>query len=41
MIDEIRNTWQFYRDRRLDAYDELNERQYGGLRPSSFAAELS
>ena len=26
MIDEIRNTWQFYRDRRPDAYDELNER---------------
>ena len=26
MIDEVRNTWQFYRDRRPDAYDELNER---------------
>ena len=23
MIDEIRQTWQFYRDRRPDAYDEL------------------
>ena len=23
MIDEVRNTWQFYRDRRPDAYDEL------------------
>ena len=26
MIDEVRNTWQFYRDRRPDAYDELSER---------------
>jgi len=25
MIDEVRNTWQFYRDRRPDAYDELVE----------------
>jgi N-carbamoylputrescine amidase len=25
MIDEVRNTWQFYRDRRPDAYDELFE----------------
>lgn len=23
MIDEVRNTWQFYRDRRPDAYDEI------------------
>jgi len=23
VIDEVRNTWQFYRDRRPDAYDEL------------------
>jgi N-carbamoylputrescine amidase len=23
MIDEVRQTWQFYRDRRPDAYDEL------------------
>ena len=23
MIDEVRSTWQFYRDRRPDAYDEL------------------
>ena len=28
-IDEIRNTWQFYRDRRPDAYDELED-EYGG-----------
>ncbi|TVQ95033.1 MAG: acyltransferase [Deltaproteobacteria bacterium] len=26
MIDEVRNTWQFYRDRRPDAYDEINRR---------------
>jgi N-carbamoylputrescine amidase len=26
MIDEVRNTWQFYRDRRPDAYEEINER---------------
>jgi beta-ureidopropionase len=25
-IDEVRNTWQFYRDRRPDAYDELTKR---------------
>jgi beta-ureidopropionase len=25
MIDEVRNTWQFYRDRRPDAYDEIVE----------------
>lgn len=25
MIDEVRNTWQFYRDRRPDAYDEIFE----------------
>jgi N-carbamoylputrescine amidase len=25
MIDEVRQTWQFYRDRRPDAYDELFE----------------
>jgi len=25
MIDEVRNTWQFYRDRRPDAYDELTD----------------
>lgn len=25
MIDEVRSTWQFYRDRRPDAYDELVE----------------
>ncbi len=25
VIDEVRNTWQFYRDRRPDAYDELVE----------------
>ncbi len=24
MIDEVRNTWQFYRDRRPDAYDEIH-----------------
>ena len=26
LIDEVRNTWQFYRDRRPDAYDELTRR---------------
>jgi beta-ureidopropionase len=26
MIDEVRNTWQFYRDRRPDAYAELTQR---------------
>ncbi len=26
VIDEVRNTWQFYRDRRPDAYDEIFER---------------
>lgn len=26
LIDEVRNTWQFYRDRRPDAYDELHRR---------------
>ncbi len=25
MIDEVRSTWQFYRDRRPDAYDEITE----------------
>lgn len=25
MIDEVRSTWQFYRDRRPDAYDEIVE----------------
>ena len=25
MIDEVRKTWQFYRDRRPEAYDELVE----------------
>ena len=25
MIDEVRQTWQFYRDRRPDAYDELHD----------------
>ena len=25
VIDEVRNTWQFYRDRRPDAYDEIFE----------------
>ncbi|PRP97633.1 N-carbamoyl-D-amino acid hydrolase [Enhygromyxa salina] len=25
MIDEVRSTWQFYRDRRPEAYDELNK----------------
>ena len=25
MIDEVRQTWQFYRDRRPDAYDELTD----------------
>ena len=24
IIDEVRNTWQFYRDRRPDAYDEIH-----------------
>ena len=24
VIDEVRNTWQFYRDRRPDAYDEIH-----------------
>jgi beta-ureidopropionase len=24
-IDEVRNTWQFYRDRRPDAYAELSQ----------------
>jgi beta-ureidopropionase len=23
LIDEVRQTWQFYRDRRPEAYDEL------------------
>jgi len=23
MIDEVRKVWQFYRDRRPDAYDDL------------------
>jgi beta-ureidopropionase len=23
LIDEVRSTWQFYRDRRPDAYDEI------------------
>jgi len=23
MIDEVRQTWQFYRDRRPDAYEEI------------------
>jgi beta-ureidopropionase len=26
MIDEVRNTWQFYRDRRPDAYDEIHDK---------------
>jgi len=26
VIDQVRNTWQFYRDRRPDAYDEIFER---------------
>ena len=26
VIDEVRNTWQFYRDRRPDAYDEIFEK---------------
>jgi beta-ureidopropionase len=26
MIDEVRNTWQFYRDRRPDAYEEITRR---------------
>jgi len=26
VIDEVRNTWQFYRDRRPDAYEELHRR---------------
>lgn len=26
MIDEVRSTWQFYRDRRPDAYDEIVEK---------------
>jgi len=25
LIDEVRKTWQFYRDRRPDAYDDLVE----------------
>ena len=25
LIDEVRQTWQFYRDRRPEAYDELVE----------------
>ena len=25
-IDQVRNTWQLYRDRRPDAYDEILER---------------
>ena len=25
MIDEVRKTWQFYRDRRPEAYDEIVE----------------
>ena len=25
LIDEVRSTWQFYRDRRPDAYDEIVE----------------
>ena len=27
LIDEVRNTWQFYRDRRPDAYAELHKKQ--------------
>ncbi len=27
MIDEVRKTWQFYRDRRPDAYDELVDKK--------------
>jgi N-carbamoylputrescine amidase len=23
VIDEVRNTWQFFRDRRPEAYDEI------------------
>ena len=26
VIDQVRNTWQFYRDRRPDAYDEIFEK---------------
>jgi beta-ureidopropionase len=26
VIDEVRNTWQFYRDRRPDAYDEIHRK---------------
>jgi N-carbamoylputrescine amidase len=26
LIDEVRNAWQFYRDRRPDAYDEIHRR---------------
>jgi beta-ureidopropionase len=26
MIDEVRNTWQFYRDRRPEAYDEIHRK---------------
>ena len=25
MIREVRNTWQFYRDRRPDSYDDLTK----------------
>ncbi|MCA9685621.1 MAG: acyltransferase, partial [Myxococcales bacterium] len=25
MIDEVRSTWQFYRDRRPEAYDEITK----------------
>ncbi|MEZ4238497.1 MAG: nitrilase-related carbon-nitrogen hydrolase [Myxococcota bacterium] len=32
VIDEVRNTWQFYRDRRADAYPELS-RMVGGNSP--------
>nr|ABB84836.1 Amidohydrolase [uncultured delta proteobacterium DeepAnt-32C6] len=33
MIDEVRNVWQFYRDRRPEAYDELVTHSIGGALP--------
>ena len=29
MIDEVRKVWQFYRDRRPDAYDEITDPRLG------------
>jgi len=29
VIDEVRKTWQFYRDRRPDAYDDITNPKLG------------